>query len=152
MSGINNYIQTHLKEKKETEHTVINILGNRNTLKCEIKSNNEIDLTKPNTIGSLLGFNRKQLKANVKYGSDFSVNIFKVNSINVECNLVSNSYNNDEQKHILHVFYTTVLPGTKIVENPLNEISIYQSTQTILVILRLKLQIKTVIWLISVMK
>lgn len=122
---IDNYIRFYIENEvseEEEEPPIIHISSNRNTLKCEVKSNKQIDFRKPNNIGSLLGFIPTILEPNIRHKSNFPINIFKVNVINIECNLVTNSYNNGEHRHILHVFYPNVLPGTKIVENPLNVI------------------------------
>lgn len=133
ISDINTYIGKYLEEheKEISSPTAVHIQANRNTLKCEIKCNKKIDFEKPNNIGSLFGFKPKQLTANVRHESDYPVNIFNINSINVECNLVNNSYSNNQEMHILHVFYPNVLPGTKIIENPTNVIYLPINTQYI---------------------
>lgn len=105
--------------------------ANHNTLQCEIKCNKKIDFSKKNSIGNLLGFGKKQLEPNKKHISEHPVDIFKVNSICVECNLVTNSYNNGELVHIIHLFYPTVPPGFKIVEKPSNVIYLPISTRYI---------------------
>lgn len=120
-----------LNESSPSSEYIVQIRANKNTLKCEIKANLPIDFTKPNNVGSLLGFKNRILKSEKKYESDFPVDIFKVNTINVECNLVCNSYSNGELKHVLHTFCPTVLPGRKIVENPLNVIYLPINTRYI---------------------
>lgn len=104
---------------------------NRNTLKSEIKCTEDIDFTRKNSIGSLLGFNNKLLSANKHYISDHPVDIIKVNAICIECNLVFNSYNNGKPDHILHMFYPTTASGYKIVEKPLNVIYLPINTRYI---------------------
>lgn len=96
--------------------------ANHNTFKCEIKCNEEIDFTKPNTIGPLLGFKNRKLIKDKWHQSDFPISITNINSICVNCNLVQNTYNNEMPVHILHMFYPNVPPGYKIVENPTNVI------------------------------
>ncbi|CAH1224430.1 unnamed protein product [Diabrotica balteata] len=91
---------------------------NNNTLKCEIKSNKVIHFEKPNTIAPLLGFTSKRLSPLKTHVAENPVHITKVNSICVECNLITNSYVNENQGHIIHMFYPNVLPGYKIVEIP----------------------------------
>ncbi len=106
----------------DKEEPFVVIEANNNTLQCEIKANVKIDFTKENSIGKLLGFNKKVLEANKRYVSENPIDIFKVNSICIECNLVTNSYNNGKLVHIIHMFYPTSPPGHKIVEKPTNVI------------------------------
>lgn len=91
---------------------------NNNTLKAEIKCSAAIDFTKSNSIGALLGFNKRILEPNTKHSSDKPVNIIKVNTVVVECNLVRGAYDNGRERHVLHEFYPMVEPGYKIVELP----------------------------------
>lgn len=122
LTDIYNYLTDKISEKESTspskEPTSLIMKVNHSTLRCEIKSNKKIDFTKPKTIGSLLGFKPRILFPNVTHTSEKTINISKVNSISVECNLITNSYNNGKPVHILHTFYPTVPPGYKIVEIP----------------------------------
>lgn len=101
----------------------IEIKSNDNLLRVELKSKYYIDFSKPGNIGSLLGFPTQTssiLAPNkLHVGSDI-VNINKVNSINISCNIVDGSYKNGEKLHDLHTFYPSVAPGFKIVERPHN--------------------------------
>lgn len=92
--------------------------ANNNTLKTEILCNKRINFSKEGTIAPLLGFSNKILNAGVIYASDQQVNILKVNSIRVECNIVRGSYDNGTEGHVLHEFFPLVEPGYKIVETP----------------------------------
>ena len=75
------------------------------------------------SIGKLLGFDSKEvLKKNKEHISKHPINIFRVNAICIECNLVVNSFTNNKTTHTLHMFYPTVPPGYKIVEHPSNVI------------------------------
>lgn len=107
---------------KEQENSSLKISPNLNTLMCEIKWDKDIDFAKDNTIGSLLGFERKTLQRNMIHISDHPIDIFKVNTICIDCNLVTNSYTNSKPMHIIHMFYPTVPPGYKIIEHPTNVI------------------------------
>lgn len=131
IEDIEKYIVNHITDKEEAESTVLTLKANNNTLKCEIKCNKSIDFTKKSSIGTLLGFKPRILQANIKHTSDFPIDIFKVNSICVECNLVTNSFNNENLVHILHMFYPNVAPGFKIIENPSNVIYLPINTQYI---------------------
>jgi len=92
--------------------------GNNNTLKCEMLCSESIDLSMPNNIGELLGFEKRTYDANVKHQSDKLVNITKTNCIYIESNLVMGSFNNGKQCHTIHEFYPNVPPGYKVIEIP----------------------------------
>jgi hypothetical protein len=108
------------KKRKRIEHIipVLNIQGNNNTLKTEIKCTLDIDFTQENSIGSLLGFEPKLLQANIRHVSDFPAKILNLNTLCVECNIVSGSYRNGKQVHVIHEFFPVVPPGYSIVEKP----------------------------------
>lgn len=95
---------------------------NKNTLKCEIFCSRPIDFSREKSIGSLLGFSKRKLKANVLHESDMLVNIIRVNVIRVECNITTGAYINNTSVHTIHEFYPTALTGYKIVEVPRNVI------------------------------
>jgi len=100
----------------------IKLQANNNVLRSVIKSNYYIDFTQKHSIGSVLGFpsNTTILERNTVYTSPEPVNIIKVNSINITCNIVKGSYRDGTNQHVLHTFYPTVPPGFKIVEKPHN--------------------------------
>lgn len=129
VSDLNKYLRRKV-ERLDKENFVI-IKANRNTLKCEFKANKKIDFTKNDTFGNLLGFKNKILEANTGYTSDYPVNIFKVNAICVECNLVGGSFKNNEYVHIIHEFFPNSEPGEKIVETPGNIIYLPINTRII---------------------
>ena len=137
ITDINNYLVEQvanvLKEKPGTdnEKPFLSIKANYNTLKCEIKSNLDIDFSKNHSIASLLGFKKKKLIKNKKHIPDNPIDIFKVNTICVKCNLVTNSFNNGNSVHIIHMFYPSSVPGTKIIERPSNVIYLPINTRYI---------------------
>lgn len=92
--------------------------ANNNTLKTELLCGKRINFEKDETIASILGFSKKVLAADKSYESDLPVNILKVNSIRVECNIVRGSFDNGAEGHVLHEFFPLVEPGYKIVESP----------------------------------
>lgn len=114
IEDLNNLLQKKL-EKSKIE---IKIVSNKNTLKSEIYSNSAIDFTKENSIGSLLGFGNKMLEPNKKHVSDEIVKIHHVNSIRIHCNIVTNSFSDNEESKILYEFYPDVGSGYKIIEFP----------------------------------
>jgi len=116
IDDINRVLQTGLGRDN------IKIIANNNLLRSLIKSKYYIDFTKEHSIGSLLGFPQSTniLKNNTAHLSPETVNIIKVNSINVSCNIIKGSYRDGTNEHILHTFYPTVPPGFKIMEKPHN--------------------------------
>lgn len=100
----------------------IEIKGNNTTLKTEISSKYYIDFSKDGSIGELLGFPKTSnvLEADQTHTGEKTVNIIKVNTVDITCNIVHGSYRNGENHHILHTFYPSAPPGFKIVERPHN--------------------------------
>lgn len=114
IEDIENYVKQALTDKK----IVIEIKPNNNTLRSEIRSNCDIDLTPNESIGRLLGFTPRILKADKNHESDLPVAILKVNALRVECNLTSGAYINGQRVHTIHEFFPSVPPGYKIIEIP----------------------------------
>lgn len=113
---INEIIQEHFGKDN------IVIKGNNNTLKTEITSKYFIDLSQSHSIGEILGFPKTTpiLEANKTHTGDKTVNIVRVNTVDITCNIIQGSYRNGENRHILHTFYPSVPPGFKIIERPNN--------------------------------
>lgn len=120
IDDIANYITSYLKNRKNG--CQVNIRANNNTLKSLISSNAPIYLNKDRSIGSLLGFSKRELNANQLHMSDLNINIIKVNAIRIECSIVTGAYINNSRAHTIHEFSTVVGPGYKIVEVPRNVI------------------------------
>jgi hypothetical protein len=120
-----------LKTNHYMQQPTLLIEGNNNTLKCEIKCSLDIDFTKKDTIGSLLGFSSNTLRANKKHISDNPCKIFKVNALCVECNIVSGAYRNGKEVHVIHEFFPCVPPGYKIIETPSSVIYLPVNTKQI---------------------
>ena len=110
----NHYDQT-------SDKVYIEISANTNTLKSEmiISNNCEVDFRRYNFISSLLGFD------SLLYTSGFNesenmVNIFTINSILVNIDIISGSYVNGSTQPTIYSFFPDVSPGYKIIENPPN--------------------------------
>lgn len=116
ISAIEKYLRSQLFYK--SEELVLHLTPNHNTLKTLIKASFEVDFSQSHSIGPLLGFNKVILQANKTHISNNIIDINPVNSISVECNIVSGSYNNGKPSHTLHTFSPLVAPGYKIVETP----------------------------------
>lgn len=129
---IADFINTHINENEDKYNDVSIVLkSNHNTLHSIIKCSHEIDFIKPNNIGKLLGFKPRKITANHYVESDFTVNIFSVNVIRIECNIAHGAYNNNEMVHTLHEFFPHVPPGFKIIEAPQNLIYLPVATNII---------------------
>lgn len=100
----------------------VELRPNNVTLRSEIRSAHEIDFASPDSLGSLLGFEKKRLTPNVWHVSDNIVNILRVNALRVECSIVSGAYSNGDPVHTIHEFSPNVPPGYKISEAPSNVI------------------------------
>jgi hypothetical protein len=110
-------LETAIKSKLG-EGVEFKLTANNSTLKSALFCSEIVDFTPKDSIASLLGFDNKKLAAGITHVSDRTVDIVKVNSIRVECNIVRGSYDNGKEGHVIHNFYPNVAPGYKIVEVP----------------------------------
>lgn len=117
VADIETYLQDHFKKGSAP---AISLKPNNNTLKCEIKCIYNINFEPLDSIGRLLGFSRKELAANLHHISDQPVNIIKVATIRLECNIVSGSYYTNNPSHTIYEFSPTVDPGYSIILEPRN--------------------------------
>lgn len=118
-------------ENEWKENVVIILRANNNTQRSHIKSTVNIDFSQDNSIGQLLGFDKKVIDKTSSHISDSIVNINKVNAIQIYCNIVSGSYTNGEQVHVLHHFFPAVPAGFKIIESPQQPIYLPVSTKVV---------------------
>lgn len=115
---INEYIQKQFQGQEVS----FNLKANKNTLRSELCCSHIIDFTGANTIAPMLGFSKRKLEPNQLHISDNLVNIFSVNIVRIECDLIKGSYLNEKKTHTLHEFFPKVAPGYKIIESPRNVI------------------------------
>ncbi|KAJ8980512.1 hypothetical protein NQ317_007932 [Molorchus minor] len=108
IDNIASYIKTRLQ--KTSSRPIVFINANTNILKTEIKSTYSVFFNREILIGELLGFSKRELKPNTNIDSNLPVHINKVNSIRVECNIVTGSYMNNTPVHTVHEFALDVLP------------------------------------------
>ena len=112
-------INKFLSKKLTAKNISFNLKANNNTLQSIIKSNQDIDFTKSDSIGDLLGFRPQILKADKLHTSELPISIIKINSLRVECNITRGAYSNGKEVHTIHEFFPAVPPGFKIIEKPL---------------------------------
>ncbi|XP_072152851.1 uncharacterized protein [Bemisia tabaci] len=96
----------------------ITLKANHSTLKCELKSVYGLDFNVPHSLGSVLGFSKKELPPNTLHISDLPINITTVTTILVECNLVTGAYLNGKEFHTLHTFAIRQPAGFRITQVP----------------------------------
>lgn len=119
IDDINEYITEYLKSHDHHSKS-FSLNANNNTLKSEILSTEAVDFDQNNSVGSILGFQREKLNPGYLHKSQLPVNIVKVNSIHIECNIVCGSFLNHKSVHTIHEFSPSVPPGYKINEVPRN--------------------------------
>ena len=128
IDGINEALQRLLLPHKSVNDGKINkpyvvLSGNRNTLKSVLeimKESTIIDFDTKNSIRSVLGFEAKKYKGGKRYESENTVNILSVNSILVNCDVISSSRVNGKLAPVVYNFFPNVSPGEKIVSQPKN--------------------------------
>lgn len=118
---IDDLIEYISKKVKELDPNIkLTITPNVNTLKVEILSSHTIYFHESTSIGGLFGYSKRIIKPYDKIESDSPVRITSVNSIRVECNLISGSYVNSDRAHTIHEFTPGVGVGYQIIEEPNN--------------------------------
>lgn len=95
----------------------ISVKPNLNTLLCEIHSKFSVDFTKPRTIGRMLGFGPSRiLEPNKAHQSELPVDIIRLDTINIDCNIASGAYFNEREVHTIYGFSNVTPVGYKIIE------------------------------------
>ena len=107
--------------KKGGKKGDIKIEANKNTFQCilTLKKNIEVDFKTEgtNTLRTVLGFDEKIYKVG-RNESEHVVQIMRVNSILVYCDVIGSSYLNETMKPIVFSFFPDASPGDKIVCHP----------------------------------
>lgn len=114
---IEKYISKELESKVGGKEYFF-LTGNTNTMKVSMRTTVDVDFTRDNNIGSLLGFTGIMVKRSFPVTSEDIVNINKISAVDIMCNIVDGSFINGEPTHILYHFYPGVAPGFKIIEVP----------------------------------
>lgn len=120
LQDISKYIEERVPrvggDKKK--NYLVKLQPNNNTMLTTLWSTVKVDFTKDNSIGPLLGFDRIVIEPEEIAVASSVVDIFKVNTIRVECSIAAGSYVNGEALHIVHEFFPDTPAGYKIVERP----------------------------------
>lgn len=122
---------TGTADKDEWREKLLSLKANSNTLKCEICSVFNIDFTHSDSVGNILGYSPRYLPSNQKYESDLAVDIIKVTTIRIECNIIKGSYYNSKHSHTLYEFAPSADPGYNIDIEPRNLIFLPVNTSII---------------------
>lgn len=111
-------IKWYIKDRLD-KNIEFDLKANNITLKAKLSCSAEINFSKDQTIGPLLGFTRQILKPGTHTSnSSEGINIIKVNVIRVECNIARGSYQDGRESHLIHEFFPLVESGYKLVEVP----------------------------------
>ena len=119
--SINEYIRTILQETfGDGEKSKVNfeLKANHNTFQCEILCSHDFDLSIENSIASIIGFKNEIYAANKTHKSPLPVSVIKVNTINIVCDQIRSSYQNNAESHCLYSCPMTSAPGYRIVNRP----------------------------------
>lgn len=118
---IETYLQSQIVPKgakDPNEH--FSLKPNNNTLKCEIRSKHEINFTPTDSLASLLGYSARELKPDILHQSDLPVQIVKVITIHIDCNITTGAFYNNNPSHTIFEFAPSVNPGYAINIEPKN--------------------------------
>ncbi len=137
LEEIIDFLNNH--EKAKNWRTKLSIDSNK--LKVKLFSKWETDFTMPNTIGRVLGFKKRVLRAFMEHISDFSPKLFKLRAINIHCHLVNsnivNEYTHSDIIYSFQVNYEKI--GTSTIKEP-NTILYYPLTDTEITQLRIDIR------------
>lgn len=119
---INKAIQSIIISKlgvvEEEVGFMFSLTANNNTLKCEITSPFDVDMSAEKSIATLLGFERTLYKGGKTHESTLPVNITNIRIIRVDCNITGGAYVNGTESHTLFEFDIDVEPGFKLTKEP----------------------------------
>lgn len=114
LNDIGEFLREQLAKKKIPFYFHANVKTMRFSIECNII----IDFSPRDSIGSVLGFSKRIFEASDVRESDLLVNIQRINSIRIDCDLTTGSYHNGKCTHTIYEFSPTVEPGYRIMEQP----------------------------------
>lgn len=113
ITSLEKYIQDHLENNQWIE-----ITPNLNTLKCHVKATAPFDLSRDDSIATILGFEHKKYGGEKNHTSSKPINILPISACFVECNISTGSYKNGKPGHSIFTFFPSVGVGSKISLTP----------------------------------
>ena len=102
----------------DVSYITIGAKRSRLTSTIEIATGYQVDIGGINTLGNLLGFNSKVTLAAGYHESPDQVNIIRVNSVIINCDVVKNSYINGVKSNHIYSFPVNVSPGFRMSSHP----------------------------------
>lgn len=108
----------YLKEELQKRGIKFRFEANAVTMRSFIQTDIIIDFSPPDSIGSVLGFSKKNIDCTKGRQSDKLVNIQGINSIRIDCDLTTGSYHNGKSTHTIYEFSPNVGSGYRILEQP----------------------------------
>lgn len=106
-----------LNNELNSRNAKISISSDKHTMTCNLVTSCTIDFTKSDCIGPILGFKRRIVEVG-KSKSDMLIDIQRVKTLRLDCDLISGSYHNGMKTHTIYEFDPMVDPGYKINEQP----------------------------------
>ena len=139
ITGINKALQLLLGEVKksvvgEQKQPYIVLTGNRNTSKVVLEISTDttiVDFDINNSIRSVLGFEAKKYIGGKRYESENKINIIRVYSILVHCDVINSSRVNGMLAPVIYNFSPNVSPAEQIVFQPKHLMYVPLSLSTI---------------------
>lgn len=125
LQDIENFLKSRLGDE------AITIKPNVNTLKCEFSCKFNVDFKVDSSLANVLGLPNEVYNANTILTSTSPVAISKVNSIQIDVNIVSGSFQNGVPSNCLYKCFLNVPPGFRITEIPNNVIYLPLNTDEI---------------------
>lgn len=122
-------IESFLKSKLGDE--AISIKPNANTLKCEFSCKSNVKFDVDHSLADMFGLEKTVYTANTIVTSSKPLSISKVNSIQIEVNIVSGSIQNGVPSNCIYKCFIHVPPGFRITEIPHNVIYLPLNTDEI---------------------
>lgn len=109
-------INEEIQRKMGTPGITISVDRSTSKSTLLIKKDIIIDFTIENSLREMLGFDKKFITEGF-HKSDHIVQITNFSTINIECNIIQNSYINGKQSNIIYSFPSYTVPvGYKIIE------------------------------------
>jgi len=109
-----------IKKLAQEADPSIPIKSNTVTIRSEVHCEHNIALRPGDSIGRLLGFAARVLRAKETHQSNFFVAILSINAIRVECSTTGEAYINGDKAHTIHQFFPVDCSGYKVLEVPAN--------------------------------